>query len=57
MKSKLTRARLEQALREAIPHVWRQQFAGKHEQDKADAKQWWAKFKDVRDELPTGGYP
>lgn len=57
MTKKLTRDRLEQALREAIPHVWRQMFAGKHQQDKLDAKDWWAKFKDIRDELPTKGCP
>lgn len=32
---------LERALYQSIPHVWRQQFAGSHEQDRIDAKKWF----------------
>lgn len=43
--------RLVEALRKAVPHVQRQVFAGKHEQDRADAKAWLDEFKDVVAEL------
>jgi hypothetical protein len=33
---------------EAMPHVYRQQGHGKHEQDRADAEAWWAKWKEIR---------
>lgn len=47
----MKRARLELALRKAKAHVFRQQFAGKHEQDKIDAKAWISEFADVLDHL------
>lgn len=56
------------ALIEAAPHVHRQQFAGKHEQDRADAVEWlvrwsslvrWARAQPrqpaIRWDLPFGG--
>jgi hypothetical protein len=33
---------------EAMPHVYRQQGHGKHEQDRADAVAWWEKWKEIR---------
>jgi len=36
--------RLRQCLKEARPHVVRQQFAGKHEQDRIDAVDWLKKW-------------
>jgi len=33
-----------QCIREARPHVVRQQFAGKHEQDRIDAVEWLKKW-------------
>lgn len=47
----MTDARIRQALRKAIPHVQRQVFAGKHEQDRADAKAWLAEYVDLVDAL------
>ena len=35
---------LRQCIREARSHVVRQQFAGKHEQDRADAKAWMGRW-------------
>ena len=35
---------LRQSLRQARPHVVRQQFAGKHEQDRIDAVEWLKKW-------------
>jgi len=32
--------RLEQGIKNAIPHVYRQQHYGKHKQDKIDAVAW-----------------
>ena len=37
-----------ECIREAMPHVYRQQGHGKHEQDRADAEAWWAKWMEVR---------
>jgi hypothetical protein len=39
--------RLEQAVREAQPHVYRQQHHGKHEQDRLDAVHWLAEYGDL----------
>lgn len=36
--------RLRQCIREARAHVVRQQFAGRHEQDRADAVEWLARW-------------
>tara|TARA_R110002167_G_scaffold222783_1_gene427737 strand:- start:434 stop:616 length:183 start_codon:yes stop_codon:yes gene_type:complete len=36
--------RLRQCLKEARSHVVRQQFAGKHEQDRIDAVEWIKKY-------------
>jgi hypothetical protein len=36
--------RLQQCLKEARPHVVRQQSAGKHEQDRIDAVEWLKKW-------------
>lgn len=44
---KVPRSRLESALREAIHHVVRQETAGKHEQDRADAEEFLQKYRDV----------
>lgn len=38
---------LREALKSAKAHVFRQQTAGKHEQDRADAVEWWSKYKDL----------
>ena len=35
------------ALQEAAPHVYRQQHAGKHEQDRIDAAAWIKKYKGI----------
>lgn len=39
-KSDQTESRLKTALREARPHVYRQQHHGRHEQDRVDAEAW-----------------
>ena len=39
---------LLQCIFEAMPHVYRQQGHGKHEQDRADAEAWWAKWREIR---------
>jgi len=31
-----------------MPHVYRQQGHGKHEQDRIDATAWWAEWRDIR---------
>ena len=36
--------RLQQCVKEARAHVFRQQFAGKHEQDRIDAADWLKKW-------------
>ena len=40
--------RLLKCIRAAMPHVYRQQGHGKHEQDRADAEAWWAKWEEIR---------
>ena len=40
----MTRSELRQAIKEARPHVYRQQHHGKHEQDRADAVAWMSKW-------------
>tara|TARA_Y100000034_G_C6675915_1_gene296941 strand:+ start:278 stop:442 length:165 start_codon:yes stop_codon:yes gene_type:complete len=35
---------LERGIKEAIPHVYRQQHYGRHKQDKIDAVEWMAKW-------------
>ena len=45
----IKRERLELALYQAIAHVRRQQFAGKHAQDRIDSELWQTEFKDVVD--------
>lgn len=40
--------RMTVGLRDAIPHVYRQQFAGKHEQDREDARKWLTEFTELR---------
>jgi hypothetical protein len=42
----LTRAELRQCIKEARAHVVRQEFAGKHEQDRLDAIEWVKKWGD-----------
>jgi|10_taG_2_1085330.scaffolds.fasta_scaffold00775_3 hypothetical protein len=42
----LTRAELRQCIKEAHAHVVRQEFAGKHEQDRLDAIAWLKKWRD-----------
>ena len=42
-----SRLRMQEALRKSIAHVQRQVFAGKHEQDRIDAKQWIDEYDDV----------
>jgi hypothetical protein len=44
-------AKKDRALYEAIAHVHRQQFAGSHEQDRADAKKWLKDYADIVKEL------
>lgn len=48
---------LERALRDAIPHVWRQQEHGRHEQDREDAQAWLEFYEDllrvVRNKQPS----
>ena len=44
----MDRATLLRCIREAMPHVYRQQGHGKHEQDRADAEAWWGKWKKAR---------
>ena len=54
----MTEKELMQCILEAMPHVYRQQGHGKHEQDRADAEAWWAKWKKVRQQCvpkPKGG--
>jgi len=41
----MTEREMLQALKEAQAHVVRQQFHGKHVQDREDAKAWVAKWK------------
>ena len=36
--------KIEKALIEALPHVYRQQKHGKHEQDRAAARAWLAEY-------------
>jgi hypothetical protein len=36
--------RLKQALKEAKAHVYRQQYVGKHEQDRLDASKWLERY-------------
>ena len=43
-------SRLVEALLEALPHVRRQQH-GRHEQDRADAEEWLAKWEPLIREL------
>lgn len=38
---------LERAVRDAIPHIVRQQHHGRHEQDRADAVAWLDFYKDI----------
>jgi hypothetical protein len=40
----LTKAELRQCIKEARAHVVRQEFAGKHEQDRLDAVEWVKKW-------------
>jgi len=40
--------RLLKCIKEAMPHVYRQQGHGKHEQDRIDATAWWAEWRDIR---------
>ena len=40
----IERVDLQQALREASAHVFRQQHAGTHEQDRADAREWMDRY-------------
>lgn len=40
----LTNAELRQCIKEARAHVARQEFAGKHEQDRLDAVEWVKKW-------------
>jgi hypothetical protein len=42
---------VEQALLDAASHVHRQQFAGKHEQDRADAVEWLRKWSPLVDRI------
>ena len=35
---------LRQAVKKAIPHVYRQQHYGKHKQDKIDAVEWMGQW-------------
>ena len=42
---------VEQALLQAQSHVSRQQFAGKHEQDRADAVEWLRKWSPLVDRI------
>lgn len=46
-----------QCISEAMPHVYRQQGHGKHEQDRADAEAWWAKWKSVRKQCSESSNP
>lgn len=41
----------EAALRQARPHVYRQQGHGRHEQDREDAKEWLAHWSPLIEEL------
>tara|TARA_Y100001963_G_scaffold34092_1_gene47289 strand:+ start:264 stop:599 length:336 start_codon:yes stop_codon:yes gene_type:complete len=45
--------RTEKALLEALPHVYRQQRHGKHEQDRADAVAWLAEYGELVRDLKT----
>ena len=45
--------KIEKALIEALPHVYRQQKHGKHEQDRADARAWLAEYGEVVRDLKT----
>ena len=38
---------LREAIREARAHVYRQRYYGKHEQDRIDAEEWWAKYSGI----------
>jgi hypothetical protein len=53
----MKRARLEAALRQALPHVLRQMDGGRHEQDRADAKAWVSEYADVLDALDLRSSP
>ena len=43
----MTKERLEKALSKAISHVIRQEYAGKHAQDRVDSKAWQVEYADV----------
>ena len=45
---KADRDELLKCIWEAMPHVYRQQGHGKHEQDRADAEAWWEKWREIR---------
>lgn len=45
-KRKPPRSKLEDALRDAVPHVQRQ-LHGSHEQDRLDAEAWLAMYDEV----------
>ena len=47
----MTEPDMRQALKEAQAHVVRQQFHGKHAQDREDAKAWVAKWKRLVEEM------
>ena len=47
--------RLLKCIKEAMPHVYRQQGHGKHEQDRIDAAAWWSKWRDIRHECSDYG--
>lgn len=40
----LSLAQLRAAFQSAKAHVYRQIHAGKHEQDRKDAQEWWDKY-------------
>lgn len=46
-KKKPPRSELEEALRDAVPHVRRQLTAGRHIQDCLDAEAWLAVYDEV----------
>jgi hypothetical protein len=45
-------AELQEAIREARAHVYRQRYYGKHEQDRIDAEEWWAKYSGILEKKP-----
>jgi len=46
-KKKPPRSELEEALRDAVPHVRRQLTAGRHQQDRMDAEAWLSVYNEV----------